>query len=180
MKKITMFAMVVGSATLAMAFSANAKTPANLSDLLGAKGAGAESALESRGFSNVTMTHGVQYWWNAESKTCVGIKVAQGKYKSIDTVSPAQCQQKDAAKAAKKADKAQKNLTGNAESACMSAINSNYGGNVKDLKVVSSEFSQANSEVVIEAIGVRGEQKNERWHCLSSNSGQVADLRVME
>lgn len=33
--------------------------------------------------------------------------------------------------------------TGNAETACMEAVNGNYGGNVRNLNVTSSEFSQA-------------------------------------
>lgn len=67
-----------------------------------------------------------------------------------------------------------------ATSACMQAVNANYGGKVDDLKVVHSEFSQANSEVVIEAIGVRGGSGSERWKCLVSNDGTVQDLSVLE
>ena len=65
-----------------------------------------------------------------------------------------------------------------AESACMAKINSNYGGKVDTLKVVRSEFSQANTEVIVDAVGVRGENKTERWRCLSSNDGKVADLSI--
>ncbi len=60
-----------------------------------------------------------------------------------------------------------------AETACMEAVNRNYGGRVRDLRVVHSEFSQANSRVFIEADG-------ERWNCLSSNDGYVEELRVEE
>lgn len=66
-----------------------------------------------------------------------------------------------------------------AKSACMQAVNSQYGGNVRDLKVVRSEFSQANSEVIVKAIGVRGGSSNEQWRCLVSNSGKVQDLSVV-
>jgi len=61
--------------------------------------------------------------------------------------------------------------TSAAESACMSAVNRNYGGRVRNLTVVRSEFSQANSEVILDADG-------ERWRCLSSNDGVVADLSM--
>jgi hypothetical protein len=44
-------------------------------------------------------------------------------------------------------------VTSAAQSPCMSAVNKNYGGKVKQLRVVSSEFSQANPEVVINADG---------------------------
>jgi hypothetical protein len=70
-------------------------------------------------------------------------------------------------------------VSGNAKSACMMAINSQYGGNVRDLKVVRSEFSQANSEVIVDAIGVRGTSQTETWKCLVSNSGKVQDLSVL-
>jgi hypothetical protein len=61
--------------------------------------------------------------------------------------------------------------TSAAESACMEAVNRNYGGRVRDLRVLHSEFSQANSRVIIEADG-------ERWNCLSSNDGYVEELKV--
>ena len=71
-------------------------------------------------------------------------------------------------------------VSSNAKSACMSAVNRNYGGNVRDLRIVRSEFSQANSEVIVEAVGVRGGSGNERWKCLVSNDGQVQDLSVQQ
>lgn len=69
--------------------------------------------------------------------------------------------------------------SGNAESACMSAVNANYGGNVSRVKVASSEFSQANSVVMVDAEGVRGGSRTERWKCLVSNDGKVEDLSVI-
>ena len=70
-------------------------------------------------------------------------------------------------------------VSSNAKSACMVAVNGNYGGNVRDLKVVRSEFSQANSEVIVDAVGVRGSSATERWRCLVSNDGKVQDLSVL-
>jgi len=70
-------------------------------------------------------------------------------------------------------------VSSNAKSACMMAVNGNYGGNVRDLKVVRSEFSQANSEVILDAVGVRGGSATERWRCLVSNDGKVQDLSVL-
>jgi hypothetical protein len=66
-----------------------------------------------------------------------------------------------------------------AKSACMQAVNSQYGGKVKDLKVVRSEFSQANSLVMVNAIGIRGGSTTEKWKCLVSNAGKVQDLSVV-
>ena len=62
--------------------------------------------------------------------------------------------------------------TGNAETACMTAVNSNYGGNVSSLDVISTDSSQAGTEVIIDADG-------ERWRCLASNDGVVEDLSVV-
>jgi len=61
----------------------------------------------------------------------------------------------------------------------MGAINSNYCGNVRDLEVVRYEFSQASSEVIVDAEGVRGSSATERWKCLVSNDGKVQDLSVV-
>jgi hypothetical protein len=59
--------------------------------------------------------------------------------------------------------------TSAAETACMTAVNSQYGGNVKTVRVTSSEFSEANSLVMVSAVGVRGGSTTERWRCLVSN-----------
>lgn len=56
-----------------------------------------------------------------------------------------------------------------AESACMVAVNNQYGGRVKSLHIVSSDFSKASSTVVLNADG-------EQWRCVSSNHGDVQSL----
>ena len=66
-----------------------------------------------------------------------------------------------------------------AEVACTTAVNANYGGNVKSISVTSSEFSQANSMVMIKAGGVRGGTSTETWKCLVSNDGTVEELTVV-
>lgn len=58
--------------------------------------------------------------------------------------------------------------TGAAEKACKKAVKKRVGGDVK-VHVVSSEFSQANSTVLMDV-------KGKRWRCLSSNDGVVAEL----
>ena len=70
--------------------------------------------------------------------------------------------------------------TSAAESACLAAVNRNYGGKVRTVRVASSDFSQANSTVMVDAVGVRGSAQTEHWRCLASNDGQVADLRVVQ
>ncbi len=161
--------LLLGSASVA------AKAPSDVADLVGARGAGGETELGNRGYTYVTMTKGVQYWWNAERKACVGIKVAQGRYKSVSAAQASQCHQ-----SAKAQSSQPHQATNAAETACMTAVNNNYGGKVKDLKVVRSEFSQANSTVMVDAMGMRGGPTTEHWRCLSSNKGKVEDLRVVQ
>jgi len=66
-----------------------------------------------------------------------------------------------------------------AESACMSALNGQYGGQVATINVLSSEFSQANSVVMLAAGGVRGTSQTERFRCLVSDDGQVQELSAV-
>lgn len=67
-----------------------------------------------------------------------------------------------------------------AKTACLQAVNAQYGGNVREVKVMRAEFSQANSEVFVKAIGVRGQALNEQWRCLVSSTGKVQDLSVIQ
>jgi hypothetical protein len=64
-----------------------------------------------------------------------------------------------------------------AESGCMSELNGQYGGRVARIDVLSSEFSQANSVVMLAAVGVRGTSQTEKFRCLVSDDGQVQELR---
>ena len=153
--------------------AASAGTPSDVSDLVGARGSSGEMELGQRGYSNVTMSHGVQYWWNASTKACIGIKVSQGRYKSVSAASASKCNQSAKAKGSGS------EVSSNAKTACMEAVNRNYGGKVRDLVVTSSEFSQANSQVNLKAMGVRGGSSNETWKCLVSNDGKVQDLNVV-
>jgi hypothetical protein len=65
-----------------------------------------------------------------------------------------------------------RDASGNAESACMSAVNSRFDGKVNDIVVTSSEFSQANDLVMLKAGG-------QTWKCLVSDDGQVQELSVV-
>ena len=56
-----------------------------------------------------------------------------------------------------------------AEAACIQGVNTNFGRSVAS--VVSSDFSEANTIVMLSAEG-------ETWRCLVSNDGVVEDLAV--
>jgi hypothetical protein len=62
----------------------------------------------------------------------------------------------------------------------MEAINRNYNGNVRELKVVSSTSVKPNFEVIVKAIGVRSTSMNERWRCVGKGASAVTDLSVIQ
>jgi hypothetical protein len=88
---------VLSTSALLAAPAAMAAPPGDLADLVGARGAGGEQAMQSRGYAYVTMRQGTQYWWNAARGSCVGIRVANGRYQSVDAVSASRCGQQAAA-----------------------------------------------------------------------------------
>jgi hypothetical protein len=78
--------------------AAAAKSASSLNDLVGAKAAGAESDMQSRGWvltdghkgNNAAYT----YWWNPGRKDCVMATTRDGRYAAISDVTPADCNQK--------------------------------------------------------------------------------------
>lgn len=83
---------VAGLSAFMLASAAAGQTPRDLRDLIGARAAGAENAIQSRGYSFVRAEQGddrsYTYWWNARSGTCVTVATMNGRYDSI-TASPA-------------------------------------------------------------------------------------------
>lgn len=72
-------------------------TPNELTDLIGAKGAGGEAELERRGYTHIdtskSSSAAFSYWWNRGSKQCVRVKTADGRYQEIVQVSASDCNQ---------------------------------------------------------------------------------------
>ncbi len=70
-----------------------------------------------------------------------------------------------------------------AEVACTSAVNANYGGNVKSISVTSSEFSQANSDGDDEGRWGAGRHidrnlempRVQRWYCRGTDRRRSVD-----
>lgn len=89
---------LITAALVASPVAAVAKSASSLSDLIGAKGAGAEQDMESRGWvvTDGHPGHSSQftYWWNSSRKDCVMVKTADGRYDQITDVTPADCNQK--------------------------------------------------------------------------------------
>lgn len=84
-------------AAVALATSAGAQTPGDVTDLVGARGAGGESELLRRGYTFVRAETGDDrvwtYWWNARSRTCITIATMNGRYASITTSPAPDCRQ---------------------------------------------------------------------------------------
>ena len=82
-------------ATLAMSFAASAQTPPDVEDLVGARGAGGETQLQSRGYeqrdSNTVRDQRFTFWWNAKRSQCISVSTMDGRYASIQSVPSANC-----------------------------------------------------------------------------------------
>jgi hypothetical protein len=68
----------------------------NVNDLVGARAAGAESDLRSRGFRNTSgykaNDRAYTYWWNGNSRQCLNVAVYDGRMESIQSTAESYCQ----------------------------------------------------------------------------------------
>ncbi|MBX7053619.1 MAG: hypothetical protein K1X36_01600 [Pyrinomonadaceae bacterium] len=73
------------------------ETPSELRDLIGARGSSGETALQKRGYKFVKTTEGSDRkwsnWWKSSSKTCITVATVDGRYDSIVSSSPLDCNQ---------------------------------------------------------------------------------------
>ncbi|QCB55809.1 hypothetical protein E5675_16135 [Sphingopyxis sp. PAMC25046] len=74
---------------------ASAQAPADVADLVGARGAGGETQLLSRGYearqSNVVRDQRFTFWWNARLNRCISVSTADGRYAAITSVPAENC-----------------------------------------------------------------------------------------
>ncbi|HEX8058053.1 MAG TPA: hypothetical protein VF481_15420 [Novosphingobium sp.] len=92
--KISNFAAIAACSALALMPLAQAHAqPRDVGDLQGARAPGAEMEMQRRGYQDTGMRSGTQYWWNASTKTCAGIVVANGRYASVSSASASDCKQ---------------------------------------------------------------------------------------
>lgn len=86
------------AAMIAASGIAHAKSADSLRDLVGARAAGAEQDMESRGYVHTDGHHGANaaysYWWHPSRKDCVMVATRDGRYSSISDVTPQDCNQK--------------------------------------------------------------------------------------
>jgi len=81
--------------TLVSAATAHAQTPSDLSDLVGARGAGGETQMQARGYQPVRATRArgqsLTYWWSDGQRACVAISTSEGRYAKINGVPEQHC-----------------------------------------------------------------------------------------
>lgn len=88
------------AATLLLPLPAAAQvTPTDVRDLIGARAAGGESELASRGYVNVGGRTGDDrkwtYWWNDRRGVCLSVSTVGGRYDGIVSAPAADCRQDD-------------------------------------------------------------------------------------
>lgn len=75
-----------------LAPAASAQTPADVADLVGARGAGGETQLQARGYRFVRTVTGDDRkwsnWWHPQRRRCLSVATMDGRYASI-VVAPA-------------------------------------------------------------------------------------------
>lgn len=83
------------AAAAAFSFSASAQTPADVEDLVGARGAGGETQLLSRGYeqreSRAVNDQRFTFWWNARTGRCLSVSTVDGRYASLQGVPADNC-----------------------------------------------------------------------------------------
>ncbi|WP_439534477.1 hypothetical protein [Polymorphobacter sp.] len=89
---------LVALALVATPVAATAKSANELRDLVGARAAGAENDLESRGWVSISNhrdgDRSQNYWWNPSRKDCVRVTTRDGRYQAITDAGASDCNQK--------------------------------------------------------------------------------------
>jgi len=69
----------------------------DVSDLIGGRASNGENALRNRGYAYVNGTksgdRSYANWWNRNSRACINVITRNGRYESINSVAPGQCNQ---------------------------------------------------------------------------------------
>lgn len=88
---------VFGVTTLLATSAAAQVTPSDVRDLIGARAAGGESALASRGYVSAGGQSGDDrkwtYWWSERRGVCLSVSTVGGRYDSIVSTPAADCRQ---------------------------------------------------------------------------------------
>ena len=94
--RLLFVAALIGGAVASGAAAAQT-TPSDVGDLVGARAAGGETALISRGYVNTGGQAGDDrkwtYWWNARRGACLSVATMNGRYDSIVSTPAPDCGQ---------------------------------------------------------------------------------------
>lgn len=75
--------------------AAQAQTPPDLDDLVGARGAGGETQMQARGYQLVRATkvrdQSWTFWWSDVQRACVAISTSDGRYAAINRIPEQNC-----------------------------------------------------------------------------------------
>lgn len=141
-----------------------AAAPGDIADLVGARAAGAESEMQARGYEDAG---GNNTWWNAEKRTCVKVRVSNGRYSSIDSLSASACNQSAATSAP-----ASGNVPQSALAACSSRADA-YQNARKGTSVVNGAQRAGPNWVLTMATGTYSSK------CTVTGSGRVISMDPM-
>lgn len=90
--------ILIAATTLPL--SAAAQSASDVDDLVGARAAGGETQLLSRGYEsrmgNVVGDTRYTFWWNARTGRCISVATADGRYSAITVVPAENCDSGDA------------------------------------------------------------------------------------
>lgn len=88
--------LAISAFSILASVTASAQAPRGLEDLVGARAAGAENAMQTRGYVNVGGETGDDrvwtYWWNERTRTCVTVSTVEGRYEAITPSPEPDCQ----------------------------------------------------------------------------------------
>lgn len=159
LKRTLIAACVFGLASL----PAMAEPPDDILDLVGARAPGAESQMQERGYVD---TAGNNVWWNAATGVCVKVNVAQGHYKTIDTLTPADC----GMKAVEESDSPSPNEPSKAAvDACMDSADDYFEEDLGSSVMKSFRRSGEDWKLAMDTLGHAS-------HCTVTQSGQVISM----
>lgn len=68
-----------------------ASPPQDIADLAGARAAGGETQMFSRGYAPARTKGLTAYWWNDATSTCARVITGNGRYKTVDTAKASDC-----------------------------------------------------------------------------------------
>jgi hypothetical protein len=89
------FTTLLAASGVALAAPALAQSASDVSDLVGARAAGGETQMESRGYRNVRASRvrdtSYTFWWNPERRQCVSVATSDGRYVALDAVPAGNC-----------------------------------------------------------------------------------------